>query len=142
MSNLTLQQIAVGVAAVLLLCLIVYLIRRRHLAVRFGIAWTLAPIGTLALLPLLSLVPGLADKIGFTPTGLLLVIAAVILTFVCLQLSMALSRAHDDIRALAEAIAITEPRLRELEHDVALLRADGGAPAEGRPTGLGVEARS
>ena len=87
------------------------MIRRGRLAIRFGVAWTLAPVVLIVLSPALTLVPGLARTLGLTPTGLLLGVAGSALVAICLQLCATLSRAQADIRDLTEAIALLQSRV-------------------------------
>lgn len=113
LTDTALQQLWLALAAVALLLLVFGLIRSGRLAIRFGVAWTLAPIVLIAVSPALMFVPGLAGIVGLTPTGLLLGLAGSALVAVCLQLSATLSRAQADIRELAETIALLESRVVE-----------------------------
>jgi uncharacterized protein (TIGR03382 family) len=121
--------IAVGVA---LLVLAVALVRRRLLAVRYGLGWISVGVAIIVVAPFLAFVPSIARWLGFTPTGLLLGLSVVFLGLVCMQLSISISGLAAAIQNLSERSALVEQRVTRLEELVE--RADSQV-SSGSPTG-------
>lgn len=110
--------------AVITLVVVIELLRRRRLRERHAVWWLLA--GGLALIT--GIFPGVlawaADLVGIdVPTNLVFFTSIAILVLVCIQHSAELTRLESKTRSLAEAVALLEIRLREVE-DTAPARSD------------------
>jgi hypothetical protein len=87
--------------------LILWLVRSGRLKERFAAIWLFVGIGMILLALLRPLVDRLSTAIGIQ-SGIttVFVIAVLVILGVLLQLSMAMSKAEDQIRDLAEAVAL------------------------------------
>lgn len=115
------------VFALLVLVIIVALLLRRQLREKYALLWLVIGLVllTLALFP--GLLIGLSDLLGVeVPSNLIFALSIVLLVGVALHLSWELSRAEDEVRRLAEEVAI-------LRADVEALRGEAGHTATGRP---------
>lgn len=100
--------IAAGIAfALIVVTLIVVLLLRRQLREKYAILWLVIGIALLVLSIFPALLLGLADFLGVAvPSNLIFALALVLLVGVTLHLSWELSRAEDEIRRVAEEVAI------------------------------------
>ncbi|WP_368498927.1 DUF2304 domain-containing protein [Herbiconiux sp. A18JL235] len=130
------------VAALITLGVVVESLRRRHLRERHAIWWLLA--GTVALV--IGIFPGilgfLSGLVGVTvPSNLVFFLSIAVLFFVSIQHSGELTELEGETRTLAEAVALQELRVSELERALAEVRRasvdDTGsdAPAPGTDPG-------
>jgi hypothetical protein len=109
------QIVAIGGTLILLL-VVLELVRRRRLLERYALVW----LGSTAVLLALGIWQGLlgtiADAIGviYPPTALFVVAFGFILLLL-LHFSTAVSRLTDQTKVLAQRLALTEQRQRELE---------------------------
>lgn len=119
-------------AAVLTLAVVIELLRRRRLRERHAVWWLIA--GSLALL--VSLFPQVlqwgADLIGIeVPINLVFFVSVAVLFLVCIQHSAELTTLESKTRTLAEASALQNLRIEQLERELAALKAvtppEGGA---------------
>ncbi|QJU54419.1 DUF2304 domain-containing protein [Herbiconiux sp. KACC 21604] len=108
------------VAALITLGVVVESLRRRHLRERHAIWWLLA--GTVALV--IGIFPGilgfLSGLVGVTvPSNLVFFLSIAVLFFVSIQHSGELTELEGETRTLAEAVALQELRISELERALA-----------------------
>jgi Uncharacterized conserved protein (DUF2304) len=112
------MSIQVGIVmagSVALMASSIILVRRRMLAIRYGLGWlTVSLVGFIGA-PLLSLLASQVRHLGLTPTGFSLGILIAFLGLICLQLSISISGLHRAIQNLAEHAALVEERLRQVE---------------------------
>lgn len=83
------------------------LVRRRNIKEKYTVLWVLVAVAItlLALFP--TVLDAVSDAIGVkSGPNLLLFIASLVLTLVCVQLSVEVSRLEDRSRALAEEIGL------------------------------------
>lgn len=111
------------VAALITLGVVVESLRRRHLRERHAIWWLLA--GTVALV--IGVFPGilgfLSGLVGVTvPSNLVFFLSIAVLFFVSIQHSGELTELEGETRTLAEAVALQELRVSELERALAEVR--------------------
>jgi hypothetical protein len=104
------------VAALVTLAVVIELLRRRQLRERHAIWWLVA--GTLALIT--GIFPFIlfwaAEVLGIgLPTNLVFFVSIAILVIVCIQHSAELTRLESKTRTLAEAVALLDLRIRDLE---------------------------
>ncbi|WP_202876828.1 DUF2304 domain-containing protein [Microbacterium sp. RG1] len=109
--------VAAIVFAIAVLLFIVSMLLRRRLREKYATLWLVIGIAILVLSVFPGLLFGLADLLGVAvPSNLIFALAIVLLVGVALHLSWELSLAEDEVRRVAEDVAI-------LRADVADLRA-------------------
>jgi len=111
-------SIAAGVAAVILLLVILELIRSRRLQERYALLWLLTGIVILVLSAWRGALSGLADLVGIAyPPSALFVLASLFVLLVLLHYSTVISKLSDQNRVLAQRLAMLEHRLRQQESE-------------------------
>ena len=123
-----LLNLTTGLIGLLAAACIVYLVRKDHLHVRYGLGW-LAVAGLFALL---GLFPGVFDRVGQVAGVAYPPMLAVTVGFVVLVLKILLSdieRSRNQVRMqrLVQRTALLEAEIRELQK---ALGAAGGAAEE------------
>lgn len=110
-----LQAVAI-VGAALLLLIVLELVRQRRLMERYSLLWLFCA-GVLLLLAIFSgLLEWFASTIGIaTPSNALFLVAFGFVILVLLHFSITISQLADQSKVLAQKLALTEQRLRELE---------------------------
>jgi hypothetical protein len=87
--------------------LVLVLVRKGYLKERFAAIWLLIGVGMILLALFRPLLDSLSEALGIqSGTTTLFMIAILVILGVLLQLSIAMSRAEDKIRDLAEAVAL------------------------------------
>lgn len=119
--------VPVGIAfALTVLTIIVVLLVRRRLREKYALLWLVIGLAVLVLAVFPGLLVGLAHVLGVAvPSNLLFALAVALLIGVTLHLSWELSIAEEEIRRVAEEVAIlraaverlTEPSMGRSEHD-------------------------
>lgn len=112
---MSIQALAIVLGAAALLVSSVVLVRLRLLSIRYGLGWIAVSLLGMAGAPVLELLSGQVQDLGFTATGFSLGVVIVFLGLVCLQLSVSLSGVHHSVQDLTEHAALVEERLRTLE---------------------------
>jgi len=109
--------ILAGVAlALLVLVIIVSMLLRRQLREKYATLWIVIGLTILVLAVFPGLLIGLSHALGVAvPANLLFALALVLLTGVALHLSWELSRAEDEVRRVAEDVAILRADLELLQ---------------------------
>lgn len=110
-----------GYAFALVLCvavvvLVLQLLRTQRIREKYAAAWILLALAVV----LLGLFPGLAvgmsRLVGVqTPINLVFALASVVLFAVSVQLSSEVSRSEEQVRTLAERVALMQFEIRELQ---------------------------
>ncbi|MHA7220750.1 DUF2304 domain-containing protein [Arthrobacter sp. RHLT1-20] len=103
------------IVVVAILIYVFEMLRRQKLREKYAVLWIIVGIGTL----ILSIFPQLLDKasslIGIQiPANLLFIMTLILLVGVCLHLSHEQSQAEDEVRILAEEVAILRSDLQDL----------------------------
>lgn len=115
MSYAVKQALLIGAGGSLFCAAVFALARRQLISLRYALGWTLIScIGILGAL-LTPLVEPVARLFGMSPTGVLLTGATVVLLAIALQLSVSVSGLQSELRDIAEAHALLDQRLHELE---------------------------
>jgi hypothetical protein len=109
-------SIVTGIIGVTAAIVIVLLIRRDHLHVRYGMWWVLAAVG----LAMLGLWPEIIDRLAHTmgigyPPALALTVGIVIVVLKILIMDLERSRNSIRLQRLVQRIALLEADLRKLE---------------------------
>lgn len=89
-------------------CLTVALARRQLLTFRLAMGWLIISLLAAVSASAARLVTPLSSLLGMTPTGFIFGVASGVLLAVSLQLSVSISRLRNQIRDMAQAIAIRE----------------------------------
>lgn len=109
------QALLIGLGGVLFCAVVFSLARRQLISLRYAVGWTMiCLIGVVGAL-LTPVVEPVATFFGMSPTGVLLTGATVVLLAITLQLSVSVSGLQAELRDVAEAHALVDARLRELE---------------------------
>ncbi|MCI9857703.1 DUF2304 domain-containing protein [Microbacterium proteolyticum] len=100
--------VPVGIAfALVVLIIIVVMLMRRHLREKYAVMWILIGAAILVLAFFPDLLGALAGLLGvLVPANLFFALAVALLSGVTLHLSWELSRAEEEIRRVAEEVAI------------------------------------
>ncbi|WP_447942573.1 DUF2304 domain-containing protein [Microbacterium aurum] len=116
--------VPVGIAfALAVLVIILVLLVRRRLREKYALLWLVIGLAILVLALFPGLLFGLADVLGVeVPSNLLFALAVALLIGVTLHLSWELSTAEEEIRRVAEEVAI----LRAAVEDLTESRPDRG----------------
>lgn len=121
------------IAALVTLGVVIELLRRRRLRERHAVWWLFA--GTLALITGVfpSILDWAAGLLGITlPVNLVFFVSIAILVLVCIQHSSELTRLESKTRTLAEAAALLDVRVRDLESAVSASSPEDVLPAQRR----------
>lgn len=101
-----LQAVVIALAA-LNVAVVVEAVRRRRMRESFALLWLGIGVGGVALAAARPLVDRLARALGIAfGTSLVFAVVILALVYICLLLSIHISRLHDDVEALAEEIAL------------------------------------
>lgn len=122
--------IVAGIAfALIVLAIIIAMLLRRQLREKYAILWLIIGLALLVLALFPELLIGLSKILGVAvPSNLIFALAIVLLVGVALHLSWELSRAEEEVRRLAEEVAILRADVDRL--DARHARTDTPAPAE------------
>ena len=108
-----------SIVVVAILFFVFEMLRRQKLREKYAVLWIIIGLGTL----LLSAFPGLLEVasrlVGIqVPANLLFIMTLVLLVGVCLHLSQEQSQAEDEVRILAEEVAILKQDMTELRRQL------------------------
>jgi hypothetical protein len=114
-----LQILAVAASGVLLLVLL-ELVRRRRLLERYALLWLFSAAILLALAVWRDLLADVADLIGvaYPPNALFLIAFGFVLVLL-LHFSLAVSRMSDQIKVLAQRLALLDEHVRKADQQAA-----------------------
>ncbi len=104
------QGLVMAAAGIVLGWVVIVLVRRQLLSLRYAIGWLLIAVAALIGAALSPVVKPLAELLGMSPTGLLLGIASAVLLAITVQLSISVSGLRAQLREVAEAQALLEAR--------------------------------
>src|SRR4029079_17369570 len=113
-------QVVAIVAAAPLSLVLLDLVRRRRLLERYALLWLLSAAILLALAIWRDLLADVADLIGvaYPPNALFLIAFGFVLVLL-LHFSLAVSRLSDQIKVLAQRLALLDEHVRKAEQDAA-----------------------
>ncbi len=104
----TTHQSSAIVVAILLIVLIIYLVRKRLLREEYSWLWILTGAGLLVLAISDSLLVWISINIGTLPITTLFLLAIFFLVAIVLQFSIRLSELTDQVRKLAQILAVKQ----------------------------------
>jgi hypothetical protein len=107
------------IVVVAILFFVFEMLRRQKLREKYAVLWIIIGLGTL----LLAAFPGLLELastlLGIqVPANLLFIMTLVLLVGVCLHLSQEQSQAEDEVRILAEDVAILRAEMLEIRQQL------------------------
>ena len=122
-------QIVIGIAILIVFAILVKMIRRRSLELKYALSW----MAVLCALLLFDCVPKLlivvSDFLGiYAPVNMIFFLGFCFSLVIIFSLTVALSRMSNSIRTLDQMVALNEKRLQELEAE--LKRAKAGKEQE------------
>jgi hypothetical protein len=118
MSTTVKQALVLAVGGLLIAGFILRLARRRLLTTRYALGWLGVGLLITMAAMLLPFVGRLGRLANMTPTAVLLTMSTVILLAISVQLSISVSLLQERLRTTAEAHALLERRVEELEQRV------------------------
>jgi len=129
--------ILAGIAfALIVVTLIIVMLLRRQLREKYAILWLLIGIAILVLSVFPSLLLGLSSFLGVAvPSNLIFALSIVLLVGVTLHLSWELSQAEDEIRRVAEEVAILRAAVEKLTAQRPSVD-DASIPTQNDPDGI------
>lgn len=129
--------ILAGIAfALIVVTLIIVMLLRRQLREKYAILWLLIGITILVLSVFPSLLLGLSSFLGVAvPSNLIFALSIVLLVGVTLHLSWELSQAEDEIRRVAEEVAILRAAVEKLTAQHPSVD-DASIPTQNDPDGV------
>lgn len=112
--------VVAGIAlAVVVLTIIVVLLLRRRLREKYATLWIIIGLVILVLAVFPGLLLGLSRALGVeVPSNLIFALALVLLIGVALHLSWELSQAEDEVRRVAEDVAILRADLEDVRREL------------------------
>ena len=122
-------QIVIGIAILIVFAILVNMIRRRSLELKYALSW----MAVLCALLLFDCVPKLlivvSDFLGiYAPVNMIFFLGFCFSLVIIFSLTVALSRMSNSIRTLDQMVPLNEKRLQELEAE--LERAKAGKEQE------------
>lgn len=124
-------QIVIGIAILIVFTILVNMIRRRSLELKYALSW----MGVLCALFLFDCAPVLlnvvSDFLGiYAPVNMIFFLGFCFSLLIIFSLTVALSRMSNSIRTLDQMVALNEKRLQELEAELKKARAGERQEAE------------
>ena len=117
-------QIVIGIAILIVFAILVNMIRRRSLELKYALSW----MAVLCALLLFDCVPKLlivvSDFLGiYAPVNMIFFLGFCFSLVIIFSLTVALSRMSNSIRTLDQMVALNERRLQELEAELKKTKA-------------------
>lgn len=113
--NGRLQAVAIAVTAILFL-IVFEMVRRRRLMERYSLLWMFAALVLLLLAVFTGLLTEISQVVGIaTPSNALFATAIAFMIMLLLHFSATISQLTDQSKILAQRLAVTEQRVRQLE---------------------------
>lgn len=107
-------QLALVVAAVLLLVLVIELMRRQRLREKYAALWLLVSVAVLFFAVFPRVFTSISNLLGFgLPVNLAFALAVFVLLAVAMQLSFETGRLEDRVQRLAEEVALLRAELAD-----------------------------
>ncbi|PTT68609.1 DUF2304 domain-containing protein [Arthrobacter sp. HMWF013] len=119
------------IVVVAILFFVFEMLRRQKLREKYAVLWIIIGLGTLFLAAFPGLLELASTLLGIqVPANLLFIMTLVLLVGVCLHLSQEQSQAEDEVRILAEEVAILRAEMADVrvQLDAAIAAAGGKGP--------------
>ena len=112
-------QVIVAIVIVLALCVIINMIRKKALELRYALAWLLVGLGTLILDLFPDVMMGLAKFMGIeVPSNMLFFLGFCFALIIIFVLTIAVSRMSIRIKNLTQEMALYEKRMKDNERQL------------------------
>lgn len=123
------MSLLMGIIVVVAILFFVFeMLRRQKLREKYAVLWIIIGIGTLLLAAFPGLLEFASTLIGIqVPANLLFIMTLVLLVGVCLHLSQEQSQAEDEVRILAEDVAILRAEMSEVRQQLDASTTRGGS---------------
>lgn len=112
-------QVVIALAILVVLGILVNMIRRRSLELKYALSWflVLAALFVFACAPKLLIV--VSDFLGiYAPVNMIFFLGFCFSLIIIFSLTVALSRLSNSVRTLDQMVALNEKRLQELESEL------------------------
>ena len=107
-------QIIIAVIIVMALCVIVNMIRKKRLELRYALAWLVVGVGVLVLDCFPQLISWIAKTLGIaSPVNMLFFVGFCFSLMIIFVLTIAVSRSSIRIKELTQELALLEKRISE-----------------------------
>ena len=107
-------QIIIAVIIVMALCVIVNMIRKKRLELRYALAWLIVGVGVLILDCFPQMIKWIAGKLGIaSPVNMLFFLGFCFSLMIIFVLTIAVSRSSIRIKELTQELALLEKRISE-----------------------------
>lgn len=107
-------QIIIAVIIVMALCVIVNMIRKKRLELRYALAWLVVGVGVLVLDCFPQLISWIAKTLGIaSPVNMLFFLGFCFSLMIIFVLTIAVSRSSIRIKELTQELALLEKRISE-----------------------------
>lgn len=107
-------QIIIGIIIIVALCIIINMIRKKRLELRYALAWLLVGVGVLVLDCFPQLITWIAKQLGIaSPVNMLFFLGFCFSLMIIFVLTVAVSRSSIRIKELAQELALYEKKQNE-----------------------------
>lgn len=107
-------QIIIAIIVIIALCVIVNMIRKKRLELRYALAWLIVGMGTLILACFPILTTKLADMVGVaSPINMLFFLGFCFSLIIIFVLTVAISRVSIRMKQLAQELALYEKKMND-----------------------------
>ena len=107
-------QIILGIIIIVALCIIINMIRKKRLELRYALAWLLVGVGVLVLDCFPQLITWIAKQLGIaSPVNMLFFLGFCFSLMIIFVLTVAVSRSSIRIKELAQELALYEKKQNE-----------------------------
>ena len=122
------------VVAVLLLLALFWLLRTQRLREKYAVVWFVVVLGVVVLTFIPSVTGRLTALVGVeTPINLIFIIAFLVLLGVCIQLSIEITGLEEQVRTVAEELALLRLEVERQDKGQAVQRGVGTDPQAAVP---------
>lgn len=112
-------QIVIGLAILVVLAILVNMIRRRSLELKYALSWLLVLFALFVFDCAPRLLIVVSDFLGiYAPVNMIFFLGFCFSLLIIFSLTVALSRLSNSIRTLDQIVALNEKRLEELEQEL------------------------
>jgi len=117
-----------SIVVVAILFFVFEMLRRQKLREKYAVLWIIIGLGTLFLAAFPGLLERASTLVGIqVPANLLFIMTLVLLVGVCLHLSQEQSQAEDEVRILAEEVAILRSEVLDIRRQCDTSTAPGSS---------------
>jgi len=124
-------QVVIGIALLLVFAILVNMIRRRSLELKYALSWMAVLCALLGFVCAPGLLIVVSDFLGiYAPVNMIFFLGFCFSLVIIFSLTVALSRMSNSIRTLDQMVALNEKRLRELELELKKTKAEKQSKGE------------